>query len=281
MKHVPAFILIVASLTPPAKAQLAVPPPDAPQGAHTVPAPPPPPPHRNDLGKWWKNSQVVKELGLSDTQIMEIEQTFLDHRLKLIDLKAELERQEVRLQSLMEADKPSEATVGPQIDLVLAARGKLEKANTMMMLAIRRILSTEQWRKLQELQERRPEPSPPPAVPSSPANTPPPPSPPTPEDNLVYDIGGRIQPPRPLRQPAPQYTQQARDAGIEGLVLLRGIVRKDGRVDSVRVTRGAGYGLDEAAVQTVADAWRFAPGTLNGQPVDVRVNIEISFRLGK
>src|SRR5262245_17893308 len=281
MKHVPAFILIVVSLTLPAKAQLAVPPPDASQDAPAVPAPPPPPPHRNDLGKWWKSSQVVKELGLSDTQITEIEMTFLDHRLKLIDLKAELERQEVRLQSLMEADKPTEATVGPQIDLVLAARGKLEKANTMMMLAIRRILSTEQWRKLQELQERRPEHSPFPAVPSSPPSAPPPPKPPTPEDNLVYDIGGRIQPPRPLHQPAPQYTQQARDAKIEGVVLLRGIVRKDGRIDNLRVTSGQGYGLDEAAVQTVADSWRFAPGMLNGQPVDVRVNIEISFRLGK
>lgn len=121
--------------------------------AHT-PAPAPHPP-RHDLGKWWKNSEIVKELQLNEAQITEIEQKFLDHRLKLIDLRAELERQETRLQPLIEADQPDEAKVGAQIDMVLAARGKLEKANAMMMLSIRRVVSVEQWKKLQAIQESR------------------------------------------------------------------------------------------------------------------------------
>jgi Spy/CpxP family protein refolding chaperone len=108
-----------------------------------------------ELGKWWKNSDVVAKLQLSDAQIKQIEDTFLDYRLKLIDLHAEVERQEARLQPLIEADQPDEAKVGAQIDLVIAARGKLEKTNTMMMLAIRRVLSVEQWKKLQALQQER------------------------------------------------------------------------------------------------------------------------------
>jgi Spy/CpxP family protein refolding chaperone len=118
-------------------------------------SPQPPQPPRPDLGKWWKNSDVVRELEITETQITQIEQSFMEHRLKLIDLRAEVERQETRLQPLIEADRPDEAKVGAQIDLLLAARGKLEKENAMMMLAIRRVLSVEQWKKLESIQQGR------------------------------------------------------------------------------------------------------------------------------
>lgn len=120
-----------------------------------APMPPGQPMMRRDLGAWWKNSEVVKELQLTEAQIKQIEQTFYDHRLKLIDLKADVERQETRLQPLIEADQLDEAKISAQLDLVLAARMKLEKANTMMMLSIRKVLSVEQWKKLQELQHHR------------------------------------------------------------------------------------------------------------------------------
>jgi len=129
--------------------------------------PPPPPPGagahplRPPLGlgpgpgAWWKNSEIVKKLELSEAQVSQIEQTFLEHRLRLVDLRADLERQELKLQPLLDADRPEEATVASQIDLVTAARGKLEKENAMMLLAIRRVLSVEQWKKLQALQQAR------------------------------------------------------------------------------------------------------------------------------
>jgi len=66
---------------------------------------------------------------------------------------------------------------------------------------------------------------------------------------------------------------------VEGIVLLQCIVRKDSSITDVKILRGLGYGLDESAVNTVAKQWRFQPGTLNGAPVDVRANVEISFRL--
>jgi Spy/CpxP family protein refolding chaperone len=114
---------------------------------------PVPPSLPGDLGKWWKNSEIARELGLSEQQISQIEQTFLEHRLKLIDLKAEVERQETRLQPLIEADQVDEAKVSAQVDLVLGARMRLEKANVMMMLAIRKVLSVEQWRKLEQMKQ--------------------------------------------------------------------------------------------------------------------------------
>jgi len=112
-------------------------------------------PHHGPFGTWWKNSEVVKELQLTDAQVKQIEQTFLDYRLKLIDLRADVERQETKLQPLLEADQPNEHEVGSQVDAVVAARGKLEKTNTMMMLAIRRVLSVDQWKKLQAIERRR------------------------------------------------------------------------------------------------------------------------------
>jgi Spy/CpxP family protein refolding chaperone len=111
--------------------------------------------HHGHFGAWWKNSEVVKELQLSDAQVKQIEQTFLDYRLKLIDLRADVERQETKLQPLLEADQPNEQQVSSQVDAVVAARGRLEKTNTMMMLAIRRVLTVDQWKKLQNVEHRR------------------------------------------------------------------------------------------------------------------------------
>lgn len=118
----------------------------------------PPPPTRMMApgpGAWWKDSEMVKNLGLSEAQVGRIEQTFLDYRLRLVDLRADLEKQELGLRPLLDADRPDEAKVAAQIDLITTARGKLEKENALMLLAIRRVLSTEQWKRLQALEQER------------------------------------------------------------------------------------------------------------------------------
>lgn len=120
-----------------------------PQPAIAPRAPMPP-----DLGKWWKDSEIVQELQLSESQIVQLEQAFLDHRLRLIDLRAAVEREETRLQPMIEADQLDLAKVSAQLDVVLAARGKLEKENTMMMLSLRKVLTVEQWKKLQDIHGR-------------------------------------------------------------------------------------------------------------------------------
>ncbi len=108
-------------------------------------------------GAWWKNSEIVSKLQLSDDQVARIGKTFLDHKLNLIDLQADLDKQELRLQPLLDVDQPDQGKVGAQIDAITAARGKLEKENAMMMLDIRRGLSVEQWKKLKTLDAAQPE----------------------------------------------------------------------------------------------------------------------------
>jgi Spy/CpxP family protein refolding chaperone len=102
------------------------------------------------FGMWWKNPDVAQKIGLTDDQAQRIDKTFQEHRLKLIDLHADLEKQEALLQPLVDADQPDEAKVMAQVDKAAQARAALEKSNASMMLAIRRVLSAEQWKKLQE-----------------------------------------------------------------------------------------------------------------------------------
>jgi Spy/CpxP family protein refolding chaperone len=175
MKMVVLTALVLILIVPYAAPMQRPPQPPAPPAA---PSPPDPP---QDLGKWWKNSEIVQQLGLSQEQTEKIEYTFFNHRMQLIDFRAELQKEEMRLQPLMEADQPDEEKVSAQIDRVLAARGKLEKTNAMMMLAIRRILSVDQWKKLEKIRQERERPRVPrPPKPPSPPNPPEPASPPDP-----------------------------------------------------------------------------------------------------
>ncbi len=106
--------------------------------------------HR-ELGKWWKDSETAKKLQLSESQVGQLDQIFFDHRMKLIDYGAEMSKQDLKLQSLVDADIPDEGQVNMQVDQVLAARGKLEREYTMMNLDLRKVLSVEQWRQLKSM----------------------------------------------------------------------------------------------------------------------------------
>ena len=106
---------------------------------------------RGELGKWWQNSDIAKKLQLSDDQIGQLDQTFYDHKLKLIDYGADMEKQDLKLQTLLDADVPNEGQVEAQVDQVLAARGKLEREYTLMNLDLRKVLALDQWRQLKSI----------------------------------------------------------------------------------------------------------------------------------
>lgn len=107
------------------------------------------------MGAWWKNSEIAKELNLTDVQQKQLEKTFLDQRMKLIDLNADLERQELKLEPLINGDTIDESAVSQQLDQVVAARGRLEKSNAMMHVSMRKVLTQEQWKKLQGMHKMR------------------------------------------------------------------------------------------------------------------------------
>jgi len=110
---------------------------------------------RSEMGKWWKDSNLAKKLQLTEGQITQLDQIFFDHKMKLVDYGAEMEKEDLKLQNLLDADIPNEGQVGTQVDQVLTARGKLEREYTMMNLDLRKVLSVEQWRQLKSIREER------------------------------------------------------------------------------------------------------------------------------
>jgi len=80
--------------------------------------------------------------------------------------------------------------------------------------------------------------------------------------------------------PIPQYSDTGFKLKIQGMVLLSVVIGVDGRAHSIRVVKGLGYGLDQEAVKSVRDVYRFKPALgPTGQPAPVRMLIEVDFHL--
>jgi TonB family protein len=90
--------------------------------------------------------------------------------------------------------------------------------------------------------------------------------------------GSGITPPRLLREVKADYTEEARQRGISGEVIMEIVVRRDGSVGDVRILKGLGSGLNERAAQAVRQ-WRFAPAQRLGSAVDVIVEVSVEFLL--
>ena len=95
----------------------------------------------------------------------------------------------------------------------------------------------------------------------------------------IYTLDSGVTMPHILKQTTPSYTDEAIDNKVQGIVILQAVIRKNGRVNSFKVLRGLGYGLEEMAIQEISKNWRFGPGTLEGKPVDVLATIEVQFKL--
>jgi periplasmic protein TonB len=98
-------------------------------------------------------------------------------------------------------------------------------------------------------------------------------------DGPVYRPGiAGVTLPRAIFDPDPEYSEEARHQKSQGSVILWLVVDPQGRPRDIRLQRSLGMGLDERAMAAVSK-WRFQPATLNGQPVAVQINVEVTFRL--
>jgi TonB family protein len=95
---------------------------------------------------------------------------------------------------------------------------------------------------------------------------------------ISYEVRSGMTAPEPIRQPLPDYTEEAKKTHAGGVVSLQATVQKDGSLTGLSVVRSPDKGLDETAIKTLASQWKFKPATLNGNPVDVRAKIDIIFR---
>ena len=90
--------------------------------------------------------------------------------------------------------------------------------------------------------------------------------------------GGATISPVLLYKVEPEFSEEARKAKHQGVVILYGEVDTTGTLRNIRVVQGLGLGLDEKAIQAVSQ-WRFRPGYRDGKPVVAAATIEVNFHL--
>jgi Spy/CpxP family protein refolding chaperone len=94
-------------------------------------------------GKWWQSEEYIRELRLTSEQSKKLEEVFQASVPTLKSLKKTLDQAESEFERLLE--RGDDGSVMDQVERVEAARAELNKSHTMMMLRMKRVLTTEQW----------------------------------------------------------------------------------------------------------------------------------------
>ncbi|MBI4909060.1 MAG: TonB family protein [Acidobacteria bacterium] len=93
----------------------------------------------------------------------------------------------------------------------------------------------------------------------------------------VVAVSGENSALQVIQRQQPGFTEEARKAGVNAALKVRMVVDVDGVPRDLKVERGAGFGLDERALATIAD-WRFKPAYRVGKPVATTTTVEVAFR---
>jgi TonB family protein len=97
-------------------------------------------------------------------------------------------------------------------------------------------------------------------------------------DSGGVTFGPDMRPPAVIFKKEPEYSEEARKARFQGAVVFNVVVDASGRASDIRVIRSLGLGLDEKAIEALSQ-WKFRPGTKDGNPVAVPVQVAVDFRL--
>ncbi|HEY3132072.1 MAG TPA: Spy/CpxP family protein refolding chaperone [Acidobacteriota bacterium] len=107
-------------------------------------------------GKWWKNdAELVQALNLTPHQVEQIENIFESYRDTLLDLQLDFQKKSLDLKRMLQADRLDEQRIEVQATQLEQARSELAKQRLMMMVKIRKQLTPDQWRILQEKHAQR------------------------------------------------------------------------------------------------------------------------------
>lgn len=100
---------------------------------------------------------------------------------------------------------------------------------------------------------------------------------PPPPPQAAVRVGGQIKEPKKLKNVNPAYPDIAKQARVQGVVILECTISPQGKVSDVKVLRGIPL-LDQAAVDAVKQ-WVYTPTLLNGVPVPVIMTVTVNFKL--
>ena len=101
-------------------------------------------------GRWWDDRATVKSLKLSAEQRTRMDAIFEQNRGALQARYESVRQAETQMEELARSDAPDEAALFAQIDRVAQARAELEKANTHLLLQIRKEMDADQIKRLEK-----------------------------------------------------------------------------------------------------------------------------------
>ena len=105
-------------------------------------------------GKWWRRPEVVELLNLSDEQQSRLESIFRSSANDLIDLKAEVDKQNIALRGELDQPQLDRAAIRRISAKLNEARGRLFERELMMLIDMRSVLNDGQWNRLRSQLER-------------------------------------------------------------------------------------------------------------------------------
>jgi periplasmic protein TonB len=94
----------------------------------------------------------------------------------------------------------------------------------------------------------------------------------------VMSVGGGVAAPQLVHSVHPEFTDEARQANLQGVVSIQLIVDANGNPENIQVIRHLGMGLDQKAIEAVRQ-YKFHPAMYQGRPVPVRLVVDVDFRL--
>ena len=100
--------------------------------------------------RWWLNNNMQKELKLTDAQIQKISKISNDERRKAAKVHANLEISKIDLEEALDSKKVDEKKAREAIDKMVSVQSELAKGKMVTLLNIRKVLTYEQFQKLQE-----------------------------------------------------------------------------------------------------------------------------------
>ena len=92
--------------------------------------------------------------------------------------------------------------------------------------------------------------------------------------------GEDVQAPKLIKKVNPIYPEEARKAGVEGVVVLEATIDIHGKVTKLKVLEGVNDLLNKAAIDAVKQ-WKYEPVIMDGNPVEVEFGVAIKFALDK
>ena len=99
-------------------------------------------------GKWWYNQKVVQNLNLTQNEIRQLDQLYVDSHRRLIELKNAVEREQFELDTLLGKKKVDDAKVREQFKRLENARTDLANERLGFVIRVREIIGAERFQQL-------------------------------------------------------------------------------------------------------------------------------------